>query len=69
MTDLRAETSCHGDRSGRDWLRRLPLWGLPTLAAIVAGCVAVHGDHVDFDVYVRAGDRLLDSSNPYETTG
>ncbi|MDN5789797.1 MAG: glycosyltransferase 87 family protein [Micrococcales bacterium] len=35
------------------------------VAGALAGWVAIRGNHIDFEVYVRAGARLLDGRDPY----
>lgn len=42
---------------------------MPALALAVASAVAVRGDHVDYDVYVRAGLRVLHGEGVYDTQG
>jgi alpha-1,2-mannosyltransferase len=42
---------------------------LPAVAAVAACLVALRGGHVDYDVYVRAGRRVLRAEDLYDTHG
>lgn len=46
-----------------------PSWSLPAVAAVAACLVALRGGHVDYDVYVRAGHRVLRAQDLYSTHG
>ena len=55
-------------RSGAPVHARVPALlgaGVLALALLLTVVVAVAGDHVDFDVYVRAGERWLGGLDPY----
>lgn len=54
-------------KAARSWHR--PRWAVLVAVPVVVSWVAVRGDHVDYDVYVRAGLRVLHAQDPYDTHG